>query len=210
MKKILKNKKSLTHRSAAEGFTLVEILFSVAIFVLVIGALTLLSSNVWGYNSFIGIEVNNANTGRLALTKMVAEIRTASAANTGAYAVSQATATSFTFYSDINGDGLKEKIRYFLNGTALQRGVTKPTGSPLAYTGTEVITTLIPNVINASIFDYYDTNYDGTTPALSAPVDVSLVRLIKITVATDPNPNHSPSPVTFSTQVTLRNLKDNL
>jgi type II secretory pathway pseudopilin PulG len=200
-------KKNATKENA---FTLVEILFAVSIFVLIIGVLSILSKNLWSYNSFIGGELEDVNTGRAALKTMIAEIRTASAGNNGAYAVSQASATSFTFYSDIYDDGLKEKVRYFLNGTALQKGVTKPTGSPLAYTGAEAVTTLVSNVANASIFDYYDKNYDGTTAALSVPVDISAVRLVKITVTIDRNPNQPPSPITLSSQVSIRNIKDNL
>lgn len=199
----IKNKK--------RGFTLVETLFGVAIFVLVVGVLTLFSRNIWLYNSFIGIELNNTNIGKQAIKTMTAEIRTASAANTGAYAIGAASTTSFTFYSDIYDNGLKEKVRYFLNGTTLQKGVVKPTGSPMSYNGaSEVITTLVSNVTNSSIFDYYDKNYDGTTAALGAPVDISAVRLVKITITIDLNTNNSPAPATFSTQVSLRNLKDNL
>lgn len=211
MKNKSKNKKNgLTRRSTNKGFTLIETLIGVAIFVLVVGVLTLFSRNVWVYNSFIGGELEGVNAGRAALKTMVAEIRTASSGNNGAYAISQASGTSFTFYSDIYDDGLKEKVRYFLNGTNLQKGVIKPTGSPLSYGGSEVITTLVSNVTNSSIFDYYDKNYDGTTAPLPSPVDVSAVRLVKITITTDAKSNRSSSPVTFSTQVSLRNLKDNL
>lgn len=193
------------------GFTLIEILIGVAIFVMIVLALTLFSKNVWVYNSFIGTKFNDTNSGRQTLKNITAEIRTASAASTGAYAVSAATATSFTFYSDIYDDGLKEKIRYFLNGTTLQKGVTKPTGSPLTYNAAnEVLTTLMTNITSSSIFYYYDKNYDGTNAALSSPVDVSVIRLIKINVTTDSKPSGISSPSTFTTQVSLRNLKDNL
>ena len=192
------------------GFTLIETLIGVAIFVLILGVLANFSKSIWTSNSFIMAELQGTNAGRTALKTMVAEIRTASSGNNGAYAIGIATSTSLTFYSDIYDDGLKEKIRYFLNGTTLQRGVIKPTGSPLGYTGSEIITTLVSNVTNSSFFSYYDKNYDGATAALATPVDISAVRLIKITITTDVNPIQAPSPITFSTQVMLRNLKDNL
>lgn len=192
------------------GFTLVETLFGIAIFILILGALSLLSRNTWIYNAFIGGELESLNAGRATLKVMAAEIRTASDGNNGAYAISLASPTSFTFYSDIYDNGLKEKVRYFLNGTTLQKGVIIPTGSPLSYTGTEIITTLISNITNSSIFEYYDTDYDGMTASLPLPVDVSSIRLVKITLLIDQDPNRSPTPLTFSTQVSLRNLKDNL
>lgn len=192
------------------GFTLVEILFVVSIFVIVSIVMGAFARNTWIYNSFVSSSFNSLNAGRNTLKTMVAEIRTASSGNDGAYAVSAASATSFTIYSDIDDDSLKEKVRYFLNGTNLQRGVIRPTGSPLGYSGTEVITTLIPNVTNSTIFEYYDKNYDGTTAPLSSPVQIPSVRLVKITVTVDDNPNKQPSPITLTSQVTLRNIKDNL
>jgi len=217
MKNKLKNKKNgftqtpkfgVTPKGG--GFTIIETLIGVAIFVLILGVLATFSKSIWTSNSFIMAELSGSNAGRAALKTMVAEIRTASSGNNGAYAIGIATSTSLTFYSDIYDDGLKEKIRYFLNGTTLQRGIIQPTGSPLGYTGSETITTLVSNVTNSSIFNYYDKNYDGTTAALTTPVDISAVRLIKITITTDVNPTQAPSPMTFSTQVMLRNLKDNL
>ena len=106
---------------------------------------------------------------------------------------------------------MKEKVRYFLAGTTLQKGVIKPTGSPLIYNSiNEKISTFVNNVISTSIFDYYDENYDGTTAPLSFPVNVSDIRLVKITVMVEQDPNRSPTPMVFSTQVSIRNLKDNL
>ncbi len=205
MQKKLKNKKNLI-----SGFTLIETLFGVAIFVLIVGVLTLFSKNVWVYNSFISIGFVNTDNGRQMLKTIVSEIRTASSANTGAYAISQATSSSFTFYSDINNDNLKEKVRYFLSGNLLQKGFIQPTGSPLAYnSANEKISTLASNVTSIT-FNYYDKNYDGTTAALSSPINIPNIRLVKITVTISQNSNNSPAPMTFSTQVSIRNLKDNL
>lgn len=205
---ILENK---FKKNTIKGFTVVETMFGISIFILILLAITLFSRNIWIYNSFISDSFSSVEDGRKAMKIMTAEIRTASAASNGAYAVSQATATSLTIYSDIYDNGLKERVRYFLNGSNLQKGVTMPTGSPLGYdSANEQITTLVPNVTNNSIFDYYNASYDGTTAALSSPVDVSAVRLVKITIITDKNPTRPPAPITFSTQVSIRNLKDNL
>ena len=193
-----------------DGFTLIEILFGIAIFVLIVGVLTLFSRNVWIYNTFVSAGLVNVDSGRQMLKTMVSEIRTASTSDTGAYAISQALSSSFVFYSDIDNDSLKEKVRYFFAGTTLQKGVIKPTGSPLTYnSANEKISTLAPNVTN-TVFNYYDKNYDGTTAQLSLPVNIPDIRLVKITITMDQNPNRSPMPKIFSTQVSIRNLKDNL
>ncbi|MEK7569312.1 MAG: hypothetical protein AAB500_00250 [Patescibacteria group bacterium] len=194
-----------------KGFALIETLFAVSIFVLIVIALGMLARNIWIYSSYVSTGLSDSINGRRALKLMTAEIRTASTADTGVYTIAVASGNSFTFYSDIDGDVLKEKVRYFLAGANLQKGVTKPTGSPLSYNpANEVISTLIGNVTSANIFSYYDENYDGTTAALSFPVNIALIRLVKITFTTDKDPNREPAPSTFTTQVSIRNLKDNL
>ncbi len=202
MKSKFKNKK---------GFTLIETLVGMSIFVIIALLLSLFSRNVWVYNTFISGGLTETDAGRQVLKTLTSEIRTASIADTGAYTIASAGASSFTFYSDIDNDGLKEKVRYFLLGTSFQKGVIKPTGSPLTYNpANEKISTLINNLVNSVLFEYYDRNYDGTTAALSSPIDIPSVRLIKITIVLDDNPNRPPLPMTFSTQVSIRNLKDNL
>ncbi|OGI74302.1 hypothetical protein A3D42_02345 [Candidatus Nomurabacteria bacterium RIFCSPHIGHO2_02_FULL_41_18] len=193
------------------GITLVEILFAVTIFTIIAGALAFFLRNIFVYNSFISYSLANTNTGKQIMKTMTAEIRTAGTANTGAYTISLATAEAFTFYSDIDGDELKERVRYFMTGTTLQKGIIKPTGSPLSYNpANEQISTLAYNLTNSSIFEYYDKNYDGTTAPLSIPVNIPNIRLVKISISIEQDPNHSPVPMTFSTQVSIRNLKDNL
>lgn len=193
------------------GFTLVETLFGIAIFVVIMLLVTLFSRNVWTYNAFITGGLADTDAGRTVLRVLTSEIRTASTADTGAYAIAAASASSFTFYSDIDNDGLKERVRYFLSGTSLQKGVIKPTGSPLTYNpANEQISTLINKLANSVLFEYYDRNYDGATAALAYPMNIPSIRLVKVTIVLDMDPNRSPVPMTFSTQVSIRNLKDNL
>jgi len=192
-----------------KGFGIIEVSIGVVVFSLIIGAVTLLTRNVFFYNSFLSVGLNDADQGRNLMKDMTREIRTASLAETGGYIIGTATDSSFTFYSDIDNDGLKEKVRYFKNGTLLQKGIIEPTGSPLNYSGIENIKTVISNVTNSTIFEYHDKYYSGTQPAMTIPINIPLVRLIKITVIMDKDANRAPAPMTFSTQVSIRNLKDN-
>lgn len=175
------------------------------------GALTYFSRNIWIYGSYVSTGLNESQNGKTAIKKMTYEIRGASSSNTGAYAISLATSTDFTFHSNIDDDGLIERVRYFLSGSELRKGVIKPTGSPLTYnSANETLSTLIPDVTSTSIFSYYDENYDGTTTALTSPINIPAIRLVKIIITTDKDPNRAPAAATFSTEVSIRNLKDNL
>jgi hypothetical protein len=131
----------------------------------------------------------------------------------GAYAIVQAATSSLTFYDDIDNDSSIEKVRYFLSGSTLKKGVVEPSGSPLNYNGTETIKELVHNIANnatTSIFSYYDSSYAGTSSPLALPVNVLSVRLIKVSLVIDSDPLKPPAPIYMSTQVSIRNIKDNL
>jgi len=195
------------------GFSIIEALVGIFILSLIGLAVYSFQKDVFSLNKIISGGLTAQDEARRALKSMSAEIRTASPSSLGAYPLVQTATSSFTFYSNIDGDSFKERVRYFLEGTTLKKGVIKPSGSPLTYNpANEVITELIHDVANAttSIFSYYDENYDGTTQPLAEPIDISAVRLVKITVVIDHNPTQPPGPITLTTQINMRNLKDNL
>jgi type II secretory pathway pseudopilin PulG len=196
------------------GFTLVEILVVLGIFVAIAIILGNFSRDIF----FMGVVVDNSlaaeREGQQILQPMSNEFRSASASNTGAYPIAEASTSTITFFSDVNNDGLKERVRYFLAGAILKRGIIKPTGSPYQYlTANETISEMVHDIKNGPtrpIFDYYDTNYDGSSAPLSNPPPISSIRLVKITLYISKDPLHTPVPVQVTTQATLRNLKDNM
>jgi prepilin-type N-terminal cleavage/methylation domain-containing protein len=212
----LKNKKSLPRselRSAIGGFTLPEILVSVFILSLVVLAATTFERDVFSVNYALQGSLNAQLDARHVVKVMVTELRKAEPSASGAYPIASASSTSVTFYSDINADGVREKVRYFISGGDLKKGVVTPSGTPPAYTGTEKVSTIISGFVSSStlpLFQYYPSTYTGTTSPLSSPIDIPSVRLVKIAVIIDQDPNKSPVPLVVTSQVSLRNLKDNL
>lgn len=195
------------------GFSVIDLLVSLFILSLIGVAIWTFQKDVFSLNNVISSTITAQEDVRRVFKTITAEIRSASSSNIGAYPIDSATLTSFVFYSDIDGDRIKERIRYFLNGTILKKGVLKPTGNPLVYNpAAEIIREVVYDVANGAtpIFSYYDTNYDGFTPPLTSPIDVLAIRLIKITVIVDHDSSKPPSPVIFTTQASIRNLKDNL
>jgi len=162
---------------------------------------------------FLSESLRAQEEARKAFKVITEETRPLSPSSLGAYAIAEASPSSFIFYSNIDSDPLKERVRYFLDGTVLKRGIIKPSGDPLSYNPDDETTSeIIHNVANDTtpLFSYYDSDYDGTTPPLGEPVNVSSVRLVKITVLIDKNPSQPPAAITMATQVSMRNLKDNL
>ena len=197
-----------------KGVTLVEVLVSVGVIVLITITASTFQKDIFTLNFSLQNNLNAQLDARHLVKVMVAELRKTTQSSTGAYPIELASTTTITFYSDVNNNGSIDKVRYFVSGSTIKKGVITPTGNPLTYNpGSEVLSTLIDSVVSSStlpVFQYYPSSYTGTTSPLTQPVDVSQVRLVKITVIIDKDPNKSPAPIVVTSSVSLRNLKDNL
>ena len=197
-----------------KGFTLVETLVAMSISIIVMIAIGTFARDIFYTNSVQSGLFSTAQDSRAIIRTMTNELRSTSPGSDGSYPIVTAGTTTLTFFSDIYGNGIKERVRYFLATTTLEKGVVVPTGSPLSYNlSNESITALAYNVRNGSstpIFNYYDGTFTGTSSPLTQPVSVNAIRLVQVSLTLDSDPNRSPLPRTYTTDVTLRNLKDNL
>lgn len=200
-------------RARDSGFSVIEATVAISILTLVGLAVYAFQKNVFSLNRILSQSIVAQEEVRHALKIMSAEIRAASPSSVGAYAIAQTTASSFIFYSNIDDDPFKERVRYFLDGATLKKGVTKPAGDPLTYSpSNEVVRDVVRDVANGTtaLFSYYDTDYDGTSLPLTEPIDISVVRLVRIVIIVDRDVSLPPGPMTLTTQISMRNLKDNL
>jgi type II secretory pathway pseudopilin PulG len=188
-------------RNMRDGFTLIETMVVVGILILISGVVFGLGNSIFRQNFVMQTSLMSDQDARQTLRDLERELRSATAADNGAYVIAQAATSSFTFFSDIDGDGLRDQIRYFVSGKAFKRGVIKPTGSPLVYaTSSEVVTMAVNRLADPTqtIFDYYDKSYSGSGSSLAAPINIPSIRLVKVTLGT------------YSTWIVIRSLKDNL
>lgn len=199
-----------------KGFSLLELIVVMGLLVLFTTLVADFQAKVFIYNRIFQ-DANVTLVDAVSVLKsMTAELRSMSPSSAGGYPIDTAATSTITFYNDINDDGGKEKIRYFMSGMILKKGIIQPSGNPVIYnSASETVSTLINNVRNTattSIFNYYDNSYYGqaTATPLTFPLDIQQVRLININLVVDPNPNRPLAPITETTNVTLRNLKDNL
>lgn len=194
------------------GLSLIETIILTAVGVVVLLLVFEFAINLFKTSRTIKDTLESIEQGRQTVINFVAELRTAGVSAVGSYPITQATPTAITFFSDIDNDNLREQLRYFVDGNALKRGVLKPTGSPLSYNQANEITyTLVQSLLNnTSVFEYYNASYNGGTQPLAPPVDIAVVRLVKINLIIDRLPSEAPAPYHISSQVNLRNLKDNL
>lgn len=196
-----------------KGFTLIESVLALAIFSSIIIAVGAFQRDVFYFNDILQTGLTNVTEARKVLRPFVNEVRGAQPSNLGAFAIDEATQTSFAFYTDIDDDDVRERVRYFLEGDTFKKGVIEPEGNPLVYNEEdEKIITVIRDVVpSQTAFSYYNSNYNGTTetPALEFPVAPVDIRLVRIDLTVDSNPDRAPSLLTITTQATIRNLKDN-
>jgi prepilin-type N-terminal cleavage/methylation domain-containing protein len=200
-------------RNTKKGMTLVEILIATAILVLIMIGISRFQRDIFFLNSSTQNNLSAQMEGRKVLRILVAELRSANRSSLGAYPIVTAGTSTLTFYSNIDSDAYFERLRYFVDGTKLKRGVIKPSGNPLVYNSAqEDISTLINDLVVATttpLFEYFSSTYIGTTTALVQPVNTQLVRLVRITLSIDKDPSRPPSPLIIRSQGMLRNLKDN-
>ncbi len=193
---------------------LLEVLITVSIFVAISAIFARFSSDIFVYNRIYTAQLNAENDLRSILNPFPSEVRSAAPSDRGDYPILIAEEKEFTFYTDVDFNGSRERVRYFIEGNTFKKGILESTGDPEVYdTDNEVIIDVVQDVVNAnSYFTYYGSEYDGesSSTALVQPVLPNLVRLVDITVAVDADPNQLPNEVSTSTKVSIRNLKDNL
>jgi hypothetical protein len=124
-------------------------------------------------------------------------------------------AQALTFYTNLDGGVDVERVRYFMSGTNLRKGILKPTGSPLTYNvANEVVSTIQTDVANGAnpLFYYYDGTYTGATDNfLAQPVDVTDVTYAKLSLQiTNKGGQANTGTYNVTAAGTVRNLKTNL
>jgi len=187
--------------------SLIEAVIAIGIFTIGIEGFSLLFVKTWKQNSFI-IEKGTASmAASQGVQKTVDVIRKARQADNGAYPIISANENDLVIYSDIDKDGVTERVHYYLSGGALKTGITDPAGLPPVYpAGDQIVNDVSKYVVNTStpVFSYYDSGNN----LLTTPANVNEVRMVKVHLETNANPAHFPNNVDFQSFAAVRNLKD--
>lgn len=196
------------------GFTLIEMLISISIFTVITYALIVLVSNILVSTGKQTGLLADSDQARKVGSTVTFELRNAETASTGAYSLDTAAPQTLTFYSNIDGGTDVEKLRYYVQGDKLYKGITKYNGSSYP-SASEKITEVQRNLLNSTstIFTYYDGSYAGssTQASLVQPVNVTQVKIVKITLPIVKKAGvKNTASFTVTTSGAIRNLKTNL
>lgn len=105
------------------GFTLIEIMVSVVIVGFILIGLTRFSQLFLSGYEFSFQETQAISEAQRAITVMEREIREMRDGVEGAYPLSVANDNEIVFYSDVDDDGLVERVRYYIVGSDLVKQV---------------------------------------------------------------------------------------
>jgi prepilin-type N-terminal cleavage/methylation domain-containing protein len=181
------------------GFTLIEMLVTVAVSAVITGAIvTLLYSQIQLSSTQNRNMLNQANV-RDVVKFMVEEIQLA-ATDDGSEPVLTADSTDFSFYGDIDANGVIDQIDYYLSedGTLMRRYTTDNGGTPFVANDP-----LLANVYSLT-FTYYGA--DDTVPTniediTSVEIDLQLDTTAEDTAFT----SGRLAPQAMTSRATLRN-----
>lgn len=187
--------------------TFIEALVWISVFLAAMWAIVGSILSFYRANTYTLEQAQAVSDARRSIELVVRVLREANYSSEGAYPIIAMSPSSLSFYADIDGDALIERVRYFITGAELQRGVIDPSGDPPAYTAPEVVNTItyfIRNVEqNVTTFRYYDV----TGAEIVDMADITDVRFVRIDTVINVSPTKLPNELLLRSSATLRNLR---
>ncbi|KKQ53179.1 MAG: hypothetical protein US70_C0005G0013 [Parcubacteria group bacterium GW2011_GWD2_38_11] len=206
-------KKSLS--SVRQGFTLVETIIAIALFLLGTQATVLVFAKTMKNKAYTLEMGKSSFIVSRSMGDLTQYLRRARQSDAGSYPIVSADDNDLVVYSDYNKDGDTERLHIYLEDNKVFMGIRNPSESfPVTYDPDDgEIFQLADHIINSTtdkMFSYYDSAYTGdpTDPPVNTPADVSEIRLVKIFLKINIDPDRAPDNIQQETFVELRNLND--
>lgn len=189
------------------GITLIETVVWVAITTSAMLAIVNSVQYFYRTNTYAVEQAAAISSAQRGVEAMVKTIREAAYSSNGAYPIVAMSTSSISFYADIDTDPFIERLRFYLDGNSLKRGVIDPSGDPPVYTNPESISSVSDFVRNneqsVATFRYYDLNGN----LMSNLNDIAAVRFVEVTIVVNINPFRLPNQFTLRSTAALRNLR---
>lgn len=190
------------------GYTLIEMLVVIAIIGIIIPVL---------FNSINTLYSTHARTLSRAMAlieatdgvkEVVRDVRAAVYAENGALPLVEIATSTLTLYSDTDYDGTVERVRYFLNGNTVQKGIIEPTATSSYPENTETIDTIVSEVANVDnsvpLFRYYT----ATSSEVTSSGNILNVRRVEVQFIGSSRFRSEQSEVAIRSSASIRNLKN--
>jgi Tfp pilus assembly protein PilE len=199
------------------GFTLVELMVILIIAGLISVAVLMAFSNMSGVFHSQGARIQNQDDARMALNEITRYIRMATSSADNMSSQSNAIATALPqdieFYCDIDGDGVAEKVRYYLSGATLSMQTAKPqviAAAPyFTYPPYDTDGVVIQDAVRNGtrpVFTYSYLATDGTLQEFAPATDAERQAVVTVAVSLTVNerPDLAKGNVELATEVQIR------
>lgn len=198
-----------------KGFTLIETLVAITILSLGTAAAVLLFSKMMQSKAY-SLEMGRSSfMVSRSIGDLTQALRRARQSDAGAYPIVSANKNDLVVYSDYDKDGVTERLHVYLSNGKVYVGIRRPSSTfPKTYaTGDETTTQIADHIINTvddPMFSYYNSDYpeDIINNPVATPADVSEIRLAKIFLKINIDPNRAPDNIQQETFINFRNLND--
>jgi len=198
------------------GMTLVEAIIYVALFTVIMFALTTTVANLYRFNAYSLAQAYQVQNARQGVETLIRDIREMTYGDDGAYPLVVFSVHELAFYSDVDRDDSVEYVTYELvASTTLTKRIYNPTStatSSVVYNlsspdETLILSEYVQNLImGSSSFRYFGGNGNPVTATSS----VTDVRFIQVDIVVNIDPIRNPGQFRLRSSATPRNLKDNL
>ncbi len=203
----------MDRESQQRGVTLVELLVSMFVFSVIVIMLVTFFNYFFDSYYFTFHETQSIDEAKYVVDKISSEIREAQTSEEGAYPLVVADDAEIAIFCDADDDGKVERVRYFLDGTQLKRGMIEPGNPPDVYLPAnevvQVVSDYIQNGANP-VFYYYNGNWPGDV--VNNPLGIAYrmleTRLVEVDLMVNTGPG-TIEDVRISTKAMIRNLKTN-
>lgn len=195
------------------AFTIIEVLVVSTLSVFLITGVYFLQKIIADTQNTTWDNTIKIELGNRIINPVVTEIRNMRGSEDGQYPLELAEAHEIIFYSDYDFDQRIERVRYFLEGTTLKKGIVEPSGNPAVYNlDNEEVRVVSEYISNSSlpIFYYYNGDWplDSENNPLTFPSDVSEVKMVRINLQITESSIEDVYEIESFTSI--RMLKDNL
>jgi prepilin-type N-terminal cleavage/methylation domain-containing protein len=214
-KTIFKKDFTIAPNYLVRGFTLIETLVAITLLLIGTAATVLLFSKMM-QNKAYSLEMGRSSfVVSRSIGDLTQYLRRTRQSDAGAYPIVSADDNNLVIYSDYNKDDKTERLHIYLSNNKIYMGIRNPNATfPVTYSSGDATTIqLADHIVNTSddpIFSYYNKDYPADTEnnPVDTPANVSEIRLIKIFLKININPNRAPDNIQQETFVELRNLND--
>lgn len=190
------------------GYTLLEMLVVLAIIVITVPVVYAAIQALYHvHESTLARAMAVTETTR-GVQEMVRDVRSAVYAENGSLPIVALATSSLTIYADTDLDGVVERVRYFLDGTTVRKGIIKPTGTSSYPVAQESVASLIPNIINTSASTSLFRYYTATGTEIVTPSASLAVRRVDVVCVARSTKGTAADAVTIASSASIRNLKD--